>query len=245
MDETKLAVSEIFGPTIQGEGPYLGHPTMFLRLGGCNQHCVFCDTPYTWDWVGRNGTKYDPNVELVQMTVGVVIDQILLKGQGKVNHLVISGGEPLLQQDALRSLCIHFREVENWFVEIETAGSIPLRHFLADQYNVSIKLRSSGNDDKVRINPEAIESFKGHYTAWKFVVSSIEDLDEIDYLREKYHFGSSVLERPRNKIYLMPLGIDTGTINESLQNITEEAIKRGYILTTRLQILIHGNKRGV
>ena len=49
-----LNVNEIFGPTIQGEGPHTGRLVGFLRLAGCNLACSWCDTPYSWDW-----TKYD------------------------------------------------------------------------------------------------------------------------------------------------------------------------------------------
>jgi 7-carboxy-7-deazaguanine synthase len=62
-----LLVSEIFH-SLQGEGASLGRPCAFLRLGGCNLACSWCDTPYTWDWTGRNGRKYDPQQELRRMT---------------------------------------------------------------------------------------------------------------------------------------------------------------------------------
>ena len=44
-----LPVAEVFAPTFQGEGPYLGRSADFIRLGGCNLTCYGCDTPYTWD----------------------------------------------------------------------------------------------------------------------------------------------------------------------------------------------------
>ena len=48
-----LAVSEIFGPTHQGEGPSTGRLCGFVRLARCNLSCLWCDTPYTWDWGGN------------------------------------------------------------------------------------------------------------------------------------------------------------------------------------------------
>src|SRR5260370_15944522 len=41
-----IRISEIFGPTIQGEGPLIGHPTVFVRTGGCDYRCRWCDTLY-------------------------------------------------------------------------------------------------------------------------------------------------------------------------------------------------------
>ena len=55
-ENNSLTVSEIFGPTFQGEGPFTGRAAVFLRLGRCNLDCKWCDTPYTWDWKGKNGT---------------------------------------------------------------------------------------------------------------------------------------------------------------------------------------------
>ena len=59
-----LVVSEVFGPTFQGEGPSSGQRAMFVRLGRCNLDCAFCDTAYTWDW-----TRYDPDAELRRRSV--------------------------------------------------------------------------------------------------------------------------------------------------------------------------------
>src|SRR5260370_42452272 len=75
----QLAISEIFGPTFQGEGSSIGRYCYFLRLAGCNQHCAWCDTSYTWDWTGRNGIKYDPKEEVYKYSVEAVIDELYTK----------------------------------------------------------------------------------------------------------------------------------------------------------------------
>lgn len=45
----KIPVLEIFGPTIQGEGMVIGQKTMFVRTGGCDYRCSWCDSAFTWD----------------------------------------------------------------------------------------------------------------------------------------------------------------------------------------------------
>src|SRR5260221_13357763 len=97
-----LLVSEVFGPIIQGEGVSIGRPCEFLRLGGCNLSCVWCDTPYTWDWTGKNGVKYDPKVELHKLSfVDVAAYLIKCRPGGNIFTIVASGGEPMLQQHTL------------------------------------------------------------------------------------------------------------------------------------------------
>src|SRR5437016_1796340 len=120
MRTRSLVVSEIFGPTFQGEGPSLGRRCVFLRLGGCNLHCRWCDTPYTWDWTGRNGVAYEPRKELQPMDPMAVWESLRSLG---AETLVISGGEPMLQQASLLPLLDRTVNAE-WWVEIETAGTI-------------------------------------------------------------------------------------------------------------------------
>ena len=84
-------VNEIFGPTIQGEGPSTGVRCMFLRVSGCNLTCSWCDTPYTWDWKGQNGEVWDKESETHAMSVYDIIQR--LTGSG-VKLVVISGGLP-------------------------------------------------------------------------------------------------------------------------------------------------------
>ena len=87
--ERTIPVSEQFGPTIQGEGPYAGRTVQFLRTGGCNLSCSWCDTPYTWD-----GENYDLRAELHPKTVAQIVEDAIPD-----MIMVISGGEPLLHQN--------------------------------------------------------------------------------------------------------------------------------------------------
>ena len=87
-----MQVNEIF-KSIQGEGPNFGKPAIFLRTAQCNLKCTWCDTKYTWDW-----KNYDFSKEVKEMTIDEVKDAIT---ELEIKHLVITGGEPLLQQDDL------------------------------------------------------------------------------------------------------------------------------------------------
>ena len=233
---TSLVVSEIFGPTFQGEGPSLGRRCSFVRLGGCNLHCQWCDTAYTWDWMGRNGITYDPRRELRRMTVEEVWGTVAAHGTGM---LVVSGGEPMLQQDRLPGLLAKARAA-GWWVELETAGTIapiPEMVRLVDRFNVSPKLENSGNALKVRYILRVLDAFQATgKVAWKFVAIDEGDLVEIAPLVDRHRLSP---------VYVMPEGVTAEALTRHAQAITGGVLSRGWNLTTRLQILLYGDRRGV
>lgn len=239
-----LAVSEIFGPTFQGEGPSLGRGCFFLRLAGCNQHCSWCDTPYTWDWTGRNGTKYDPSVEVTRMRPEDVLDGLVRLHPPAVpillnKMLVVSGGEPLLQQRRLIPVLEPLVQF-GWRIEVETAGTIkPTRELtdLVNQFNISPKLENSGNDLKTRYKPAVLSSLQGTgKAAWKFVVTCPEDLDEVEHV---------VNMNSLNPVYIMPEGKNREDVERCQSDIVGAVLNHGWNLTTRLHVLLYGNRRGV
>ena len=93
ISQSKLKLSELFC-SVQGEGPHTGTPCVFLRLATCNLKCSWCDTNYTWDW-----DNYDFNKEVREIGIECVWEKI--RGFPNVSHIVITGGEPLLQQNKL------------------------------------------------------------------------------------------------------------------------------------------------
>ncbi len=231
-----LVVSEIFGPTFQGEGPSLGRHCSFVRLGGCNLHCRWCDTAYTWDWTGRNGIKYDPRHQLTKMTVEEVWADVASRG---ANMLVVSGGEPLLQQTRLVGLLAKAHGV-GWWIEIETAGTIaPIPELvgLVDRFNVSPKLENSGNRPEERYVPEVLDLFQATgKAAWKFVAIGPPDLIEIAVLVDRHRLSP---------VYVMPEGVTAEALACHAQAIADDVLRRGWNLTTRLHILLYGNRRRV
>ena len=218
----------MFGPTIQGEGPSIGEPCMFLRLANCNLACTWCDTKHAWDW-----SKYDKDDHRREIPFSDIYDFLM---KNKPRRLVITGGEPMLQQRNLIGLIETF--LLYWTVEIETAGTImPLLslNILVSQYNVSIKLSNSDNAVSKRIIPDVIHQFVNNgKSIFKFVVSDIYDFIEIDALVKEYGMKD---------VYIMPEGTSSDDINAGLRTLVPSVIERGYKLTTRLHTQIWGNNR--
>ncbi|HKM76270.1 MAG TPA: 7-carboxy-7-deazaguanine synthase QueE [Candidatus Bathyarchaeia archaeon] len=227
-----MKVSEIF-TSIQGEGQNLGKPAIFLRMALCNLTCEWCDTKYTWDW-----KNYDYSKEVEEMSV-VEVEQELLKFQGK--HLVLTGGEPMLQQKELLPLLKSLKEHE-FYIEVETNGTIkPTNEILAliDQWNVSPKLENSGNEVSAREKPECYRFFNHLPNAcFKYVVKDPDDFEEVRRLAEKYQISN-------DKIILMPEAQTTEQLTERSGWLSELSREAGYRFSTRLQIALWGSKRGV
>lgn len=230
----RLAVNEIFGPTFQGEGRNIGQPCLFLRLAGCNLRCVWCDSKYTWDWEHYNKADEVHSAPIVE-----VKETLLQLSNSSVFHLVVSGGEPMLQQKALRPL-IHSLHERGWFIEIETAGTIaPIDPSLANLFNVSPKLGHSGNALAARYHADVLTSFRmTHKAIFKFVVQNPSDFAEIDQIVHDCRLDA-------NTVYIMPEGVSEAHIDYTLQTVAHEALLRGFNLSTRLHVLLYGNRRAV
>ena len=260
-----LLVSEIFS-SIQGEGINLGAPSVFLRLAICNLHCWYCDTKYTWLYnsrqlqtvwsdlsrMGIEGKQsladlrvYDKSEEAREMSIEEVESRIKTTG---INRLVVTGGEPMLQQIHLVSLFERLKirrvsEKNEFYIEIETNGSIkPMKEILhfVDQWNASPKLDGSGNSKFAREKEEAMKAYASLPNSYfKFVVASQtfdHDLCEIEELSSRYGIQPS-------KILLMAEGTDASILKERTQVLTKICEKRGYRVTPRLHILLWGNRR--
>ena len=230
--------------SIQGEGPYTGTPCFFLRLATCNLRCSWCNTKYTWDW-----ENYDINKEIREWSAHEIAEKIT---STKKKHIVITGGEPLLQQTKIASLLKLIkgkRKNENrsdsYFIEIETNGTIvPIDEMLdlVDQWNVSPKTSNSLNKQKGINLDNLYEKSLFFYkdlrnTSFKFVIDKSEDLMEIDQILIKYHL-------PNEQVILMPQGTTKESILEKSGWITNYAKKNNFVFSTRLHVLLWDNQRG-
>lgn len=236
---TYLPVAEIFGPTFQGEGPYIGRVCSFVRLGLCNLACAWCDTPYTWD-----RARFDVDAECPEQNVTAVCDQI---ASYNTPLTVVTGGEPLLhqQRDAFGTLLEGLARVGG--IHVETNGTIPPTEHTREKvehFAVSPKLGNNGADPRSkRIKPPALAAFGELAVAgravFKFVVSDTGDLDEVDHLVGEHQLPSST-------VWIMPEGgTTTGLLATQTEELAHAVLQRGWNLTTRLHVLIWGDRRGV
>ena len=214
------------------KGPTQAAPSVFLRLATCNLTCDWCDTKYTWDW-----ERYDYDLEVVPLEPSQVESRILSFG---CRRLIITGGEPLLQQRELAPLVASLKEQDFQF-EVETNGTIVPQPELVrdiDQWNVSPKLATSGNTGDRRDQRPAMDALSRLPNAYfKFVLTEPGDIDEVCSLRDKYSLDNQ-------RIVLMPEGTTVGDIQRRSPWVSEVCAKEGFRFSTRLHILLWGDKRG-
>lgn len=226
-------MSEIFGPTIQGEGASLGKPAVFARVAGCPLACAWCDTPYSWDW-----DRYDRATEATHMLPQQVWDQVLdLAGTTAVQRLVLTGGEPAVHRHGLSEVARLAKEAD-WNVEVETSGSMPVDPLadMCDVVTVSPKLRSSGIPRERRIVLPLLQALAGRdSTYWKFVIDGEDDLVELDEL---------VAMLGLVQVTVMPQADTDTALAAALRELVPAAVQRGYDVTTRLQVQLWGSRRG-
>ena len=143
-DGQTLSVQNIF-LTIQGEGPYVGMPAVFIRLGGCNLACSFCDTEFE---------------SFSEMSLSQIIDDVLLK-KGNSELVVITGGEPLRQPIEIlteRLLDLGLK------VQVETNGTLYRK--LPKKVDI-ICSPKAGKNGYYPIRPDLLKSI----SAFKFIIS--------------------------------------------------------------------------
>jgi organic radical activating enzyme len=234
--ENYLRVSEFFYDSIQGEGINLGHPSAFLRLQGCSLDCVWCDTTEVW----KQGNPYTFD-ELFSMMADSLIIPSLKNGQ----HLVLTGGSPLLQQDHLVEFLYQFQKRFHFkpYTEIENECSLFPTSVMSqyiDCWNNSPKLDSSGNPFQKRYNPLIIVDAASYRNSWfKFVITKPEDWHEIDsmFLKTRYI--------DRSQVILMPEGATKAEVDANTEMVVQLAIREGVLFRTREHIVLWDKKIGI
>lgn len=240
---------EIFS-SIQGEGASLGVPSVFVRASLCNLHCIWCDTDYTWNWEGTpfphlrdvepGYRKYQKAKQLLDVSPQEVARLVHCLSP---RNVVLTGGEPLLQQEDLQEVIRLLREKDSQYrFEVETNGTlVPAPGFSAEiaQFNVSPKLANSEHPVGLREKPDALTWFAQQSSAFfKFVCSSGADLVEVRTLVERYRI-------PASRVFLMPQGTTEADLNARAKWLIEECQRHGFRYGDRLHIRLWGSRRGV
>ena len=253
-----LEINEIFGPTIQGEGKFVGRPSVFVRFGKCNFKCegfnveyetpsgikkCACDSYFAVDKeFSDTWTKYKSYEEIVSEVDNLIST---FNYDYKID-IVITGGEPLLywNKEEFQKLIKHYLD-NGHKVTIETNGSLNLNIDQEYQkqivFSMSVKLSNSLEPLKKRVNYETLNKIllntKESYL--KFVIGK-------DFMEEANDEIKEILKHiPKCDVYLMPMGDTALAISQNSEEVINMAIQNGYLYCDRLHIRVWDNKRGV
>ena len=280
---SKIKIAELFY-SIQGEGRFMGVPSVFLRTFGCNFKCAGFGMPkgqLSTEAEKVNPLNYTQYEELPLVTTGCDsyaswdprfkdlspmltsdaiaerIMEIIPYGEWKDEHLVITGGEPLLGwQRAYPELLNHPKMIALKEITFETNGTQKLtpefKKYLLEwsqnppfvsrevTFSVSAKLSCSGEERHEAIRPDVVCEYQevGH-TYLKFVIATEEDAEEaletLDVYRAEGFTGSC---------YLMPVGGVESVYAMNNRRVAEFAMKNGLRYSDRLQVPLFKNEWG-
>lgn len=231
-----IRISEIFGPTIQGEGALIGQPTVFVRTGGCDYRCSWCDTMYAVDSAFRKDWK--------PMSAEGIFAEIKKLSNNKPLMVTLSGGNPAIQP--LENL-IKLGQNQGYTFALETQGSIAKDWFSdLDVLTLSPKPPSSGeNTDWDALDACVNAAGENTEIALKIVV-----FDDADY---------SYAQKAASRYPDLPLYLQVGNhqvegkadedeLRTRLRWLAEKVAHDNWFdacVLPQLHVMIWGNSRGV
>lgn len=281
---SKIKVAELFY-SIQGEGRYMGVPSVFLRTFGCNFKCAGFGMPrgeLSREAENINPNKYTEYKSLPLVNTGcdsyaswdprfkhlspllstdsiadAIVDTLPHK-EWRNEHLVITGGEPLLGwQKQYPDLLDHPKMDSLKEITFETNGTMRLTKDFAGYlhrwahhhgkdfwrevtFSVSAKLPVSGEPWKDAIKPEVVVDYQEYgYVYLKFVVATEEDLADAERAVDEYRAAG--FEGP---VYIMPVGGVESVYSLNNKNVALLAMKKGWRYSDRLQVPLFKNEWG-
>ncbi len=284
---SKLKIAELFY-SIQGEGRYMGVPSVFLRTFGCNFKCAGFGMPRGQlstevDAIAQIADKFKVYEELPLVSTGCDsyaswdprfkdlspmlttdaiaerICEIIPHGKWRDEHLVITGGEPLLGwQRAYPDLLSHPKMTGLREITFETNGTQALTpefaQYLKDwqwghkddftreiTFSVSAKLPCSGEKWEDAIRPEIVKSYQdiGANVYLKFVIATEQDFADAECAISAFRTGGF-----RGHVYLMPVGGVESVYALNNRRVADLAMKNGLRYSDRLQVPLFKNEWG-
>jgi 7-carboxy-7-deazaguanine synthase len=280
---SKIKIAELFY-SVQGEGRYMGVPSVFLRTFGCNFRCAGFGMPRgelstevndianrvhyykTYNELPLVSTgcdsyaSWDPRFKDLSpmLTVDAIVErimEILPYGEWRDEHLVITGGEPLLGwQKQYPDLLEHPKMKGLKEITFETNGTMRLtkefKHYLGEwtatkwdreiTFSVSAKLPCSGESWEDAIKPDRVVDYEDcGYAYLKFVIATEEDLKDAEQAVEEFRAGSF-----KGPVYVMPVGGVERVYNLNNRAVAEMAMRKGWRYSDRLQVPLFKNEWG-
>jgi 7-carboxy-7-deazaguanine synthase len=224
-------VIEIFGPTIQGEGGHIGEIQHFVRLGGCDFRCAWCDTKYAWNPAGKD------------LTAKEIVRHVIDLGNSHCVHwITLSGGNPVIYNC---SDLIDLAHRAGYKVNVETQGSIYAAWLAsADAITLSPKPPSAGMPQDPKVLSAILGSF-GRTSSVKIVIESGDDYDWAKRLRAQYLPKIPFVLQPCTHAGGDPLQTLKVLTSWVLASPTEAACWPNTRVLPQLHRLIWGDIRGV
>ena len=237
-----LPINELFC-SLQGEGKLAGVPSVFIRTSGCNLRCWFCDSYHTsWEPTGA------------WLSVDDIVGEV--RSYGQADHVVLTGGEPMLHDESVE-LLDELAEY-GYHTTVETNGTI-YRDAAIDLASISPKLESSTptperdpkgdgewadpHEDR-RMDVDALSKLVDTYDSQlKFVVTGADDIREIEGLLERLR-GVASATIPDSDVLLMPEGTTREELDGKRTDVAALAMEYGYRYTPRLHVDLWNDEAG-
>ena len=237
MENTIYLSDDFIFHTIEGEGRYVGYPSILMRLSMCNLTCIgfkSADSPFGCDsfvsWSKKNKKTFNEIFNFLDES-GYI--EYLRKGA----VFKITGGEPFIQQNSLiefiKAFAIKYEFMPK--IDFETNGTLMPDSIWTDvfgaTFTTSPKLSNNGDPEDKRYKPEVLKFLANNNACFKFVVKSEADIIEI---QEKY----VKIGVPSSLIWLMPCCGSREEQNSISPAVAEWCKTYGYKFSPRLQLMI-------